>query len=226
MNDYNSKFSIPELSIYAFDDEFVNPTLRSPYSDIDLSFYQTKETLMDTEEYYRFLKNAETLFRNTRDYKYYKSFIMGLGLNRCQVHSNITSDMDGMTIEMHHNMLNLFDIAFVICEHVLNTTKYITTFDLVYLLEKVHKENKVQLVMLSLTPHQLYHNSYLFIHPRMCFGKWWEFLEEYKYGIYVISDKLISYLNQAINEGDSNDYGLLELRDKVKEWSVLNDHVC
>lgn len=223
MNFNDTNVNMP--GIYGFDENFINPTITSPYSELNVSLYQTKETLMDPEDYNRFLKNVETLFRNTRDYKYYKSFLMSIGMNRCQFHSNISSDMDGMTIEMHHNMLSLFDITFIICEHMLNTQKYITEFDLVYLLEKVHKEHKVQLVMLSLTPHQLYHNSYLFVHPKMCFGKWWEFLEEYKYGITTeIANKILSYLNQSINEDCSNDYGLLELRDKIKEWSEYNEY--
>ena len=128
------------------------------------------------------------------------------------------------TIEMHHNMLTIFDIAVIITEHMLNTYGYITTFDLVNLLKKEHKNNRIQLVMLSLTSHQLYHNSQdFFIHPDMCFGNWQSFLEEYHDGITQdIAYKILYYLNRSIDEGESNDNGLLDLREKIYDWSVEN----
>ena len=80
------------------------------------------------------------------------------------------------------------------------------------------------LVMLSLTPHQLYHNNPdFFIHPSMCFGNWMEFLQRYNKGITIeIARKIIYYLEQAIQEGGTNDNNLLTLRDAVKDWSYLN----
>ena len=103
-------------------------------------------------------------------------------------------------LEMHHAILTIFDIALIITEHVLNTTGYITTFDLIHILKWVHKNNMVGIVMLSKTAHQLYHNTNeFFIHPSMVFGKWWEFLSEFRYGITIdIANKLIWYLNTAI----------------------------
>ena len=128
-------------------------------------------------------------------------------------------------LEMHHAILTIFDIALIITEHVLNTTGYITTFDLIHILKWVHKNNMVGIVMLSKTAHQLYHNTNeFFIHPSMVFGKWWEFLSEFRYGITIdVANKLIWYLNTAIEKGQSDDGGLLNLREHIKDWSVYND---
>ena len=49
-----------------------NPTLRSPYAPNDLPFYQTRETLMDVDTFRNFLKNAESRFRASKEYKAYK----------------------------------------------------------------------------------------------------------------------------------------------------------
>lgn len=212
-----SNVNLPGIDVY----NDLNPTLTSPYSSFELSFVQTEDTLMDVEVYKQFLNNAITRFRRSRTYKHYKGFLIDLGMNRCQFHGNITTDM--ATIEMHHNLLTIFDIALIITEHVLKTYGCITTFDLVTLLAQVHKQHKVQLVMLSLTPHQLYHNSDMIIHPDMCFGKWWEFLEEYNRGItFDIANKLIININEALKVGSSDDNSLLELREKIKDWSDLN----
>ena len=209
---------IPDIDTYDND----NPTLISPNAFYELPFYQTRDTLMDVEVYKRFLDNAISRFRSSRTYKNYKSYLYGLGMDKCQFHGNINSEM--ASIEMHHNMLTIFDIALIITEHTLNTVGRITTFDLVNLLKAEHINNRVQLVMLSLTPHQLYHNEPdFFIHPDMCFGNWAEFLEKYKYGITQdVAFKILFYLKRAIEFGSSNDNKLLELRDSVYDWSSLN----
>ena len=216
MNTYNN---IPGIDTQG---GFINPTLTSPNTPFELPFYQTRESLLDVQVYERFLNNAISRFRHSRTYKNHKGYLINLGLDRCQFHGNITNEM--ATIEMHHNMLTIFDIAVIITEHMLNTYGYITTFDLVNLLKKEHKNNRIQLVMLSLTSHQLYHNSQdFFIHPDMCFGNWQSFLEEYHDGITQdIAYKILYYLNRSIDEGESNDNGLLDLREKIYDWSVEN----
>ena len=112
----------PDLSIITSPN---NPVIKSPFVPYQLEFYQTKYSLMDIDRYTSFVKNAVSRFRASRAYKNYKFFLMNLGMDRCQINNNITMDM--ATIEMHHNMLTIFDIAFIITEHIINTTGYIST---------------------------------------------------------------------------------------------------
>lgn len=203
-----------------------NPIISCEGDPMVLQFKQTKESLLNVEDYRAFLENAVSNFRKTRTYKNYKGFLMELGLNRCQVHGNITSEM--ATLEMHHNMLTIFDIAYIITSHVTNTTNSgITTMQLCYLLKKVHKEHKVQLVMLSLTPHQLYHNTdQLSIPPEMCFGDWFTFLQEYQYGISKdIAYKILNYLNEFKDNDFGLNYDILKIRDAIVSWSEYNDRI-
>ena len=51
---------------------------------------------------------------------------MTLGLDHCQFMSNIDAEM--ANVEMHHNVLTIYDIAIIITEHVINTVGYISTF--------------------------------------------------------------------------------------------------
>lgn len=202
--------------------ENMNPGLYSPNSNYSISFYQTKETLMDIDTYRSFLKNCEYRFRRSATYSNYKGFIIGLGMDRCQVHGFIHADMQGVDIEMHHAILTLFDICLLITEHILNTVGFVSTFDVVQKLKEEHKANNIALVMLSKTPHQVYHNnpSEFFIHPNMCFGKWPELIKKYKYGLTQdVAFKLLHYLKKAIEVDGSDDKGLLDLRDNIKEWS-------
>ena len=216
MNSYNP---VPGIETYQ---ENANPVLASPNSSYTISFYQTRDTLMDIDTYRNFLKNCEARFRHSVTYNNYKAHLIDIGLNRCQVHGYITSDMEGVSLEMHHAILTLFDICLLISEHKLNTIGYITTFDIVEALKEEHKENNIALVMLSKTPHQIYHSdpSNFYIHPKMCFGNWPRLIEKYKLGLTQdVAFKLLYYLKKAIETNDTTDNGLLDLREKIKEWS-------
>lgn len=200
-----------------------NPTITSPNACYDLKFYQTRETLMDTEEYSAFLKNAVSNFRHSRTYRHYKEFLYTNGIDHCQFFGNIHKDMVSGKLEMHHSIITIFDIAYIICEHVLNTVGSITTFQLAELIRQEHIEHRIPLCMLSLTPHQLYHNEDdFYISPNMVnLFKWDEFLYKYRYGISQdIAFKILFYLKRAIDEeGLSNDNKLLNLRNNIISWS-------
>jgi hypothetical protein len=206
-------------------DSYNNPTIHSPNCHYVIQFYETKQSLLDIDEYKAFLDNAIARFRHSIAYTNYKGFLYGLGLDRCAFNSNINKDM--AELEMHHNMLNIFDISLIISEHILNTVGYITTFDVVQCLKEEHRNNRIQLVMLTKTPHQLYHhNRDFYIHPDMCFGNWIEFLERYNKGITLeIAYKILFYIKRALKDGVSNDAGLLNIREQILNWSGLNGNV-
>ena len=176
-----------------------NPTISSPFSPFVIQFYQTPESLNNIEDYRIFLKNVESAFRTSREYKAIKSRLLESGMTNCQVHGNLNSEM--VDIEMHHNMLTLFDLAMIITEHLIRTVGKVSTFDVVRLLIDAHNNNEVLLIMLSKTPHQVYHNNPEFFLPfEMCIGEPWKFLEKYKYGITQdIAYKILRYLRQEEN---------------------------
>ena len=214
---------LPGIEVYQ---ERMNPYLTSPNSTYSIGFYQTRDSLLDIDTYRSFLKNCETRFRHSATYSNYKGFLIGIGMDRCQVHGFINAEMEGVSIEMHHAILTLFDICLMISEHILNTVGFVSTFDVVQALKEEHKANNIPLVMLSKTPHQLYHNdsSQFFIHPNMCFGRWPILIEKYKMGLTQdVAFKLLRYLKQAINTEGTTTGDLLVLRDKIKEWSGYND---
>lgn len=198
-----------------------NPVLYSPNNPFVLGFYQTRDTLQDVDLYKNFLNNAISRFRHSRTYKSIKADLIALGLDKCQVHGNIDNDM--ATIEMHHCIITIFDIALMITEHTINTIGYISSFDLVLALAEEHKNHNVPLTMLSKTPHQLYHNTDdLFIPPSMVFGNWYNLLEKYHLGITKeIAFKIIFYLNKAIETGNlAEDNDVLALREKIRSWAI------
>lgn len=196
LNVYNSNI---DYDIISMGED--NPTLRSPSAITDLPFYQTKDTLTDPEQYKAFIKNAEARFRRSREYKTYKAYLMSLGFDHCQIMGNIESE-EGVDIELHHNILTLFDDCILITEHVLNTIGYISSFDLIQLLINEHFSNRIPCCFLSKTAHQMFTNDpEAYIPPDMTWGKWWELLAKYKYGItYDIAIKVNKYISKYQNQ--------------------------
>lgn len=218
---------IPGIQLQ-YDMDF-NPSIHSPNCSWDLQFYATAESFVDIEFYKRFLDNAISRFRTSKTYKNYKSYLMDLGMNRCQILGNIDENM--ADIEMHHNFLTIFDIALMITEHTINTRGYISTFDLVLLLKEEHKNNRIPIVMLTKTVHQLYHNNEDFVIPaQYCFGFWQDLLIRYNKGITRdIAYKCLNFIQksieiQQIGNNPQLAGDILQLRDDIIDWSDLNEY--
>lgn len=188
-----------DYDVVVYDND--NPTISSPHADFDLSFKQTKSTINDPELYRNFLRNAESRFRRSKEYKIFKAALMSKGYDHCQVMGNIESS-DMVDIELHHNILNLFDICILISLHVINVMGSITSFDLIQLLIIEHFDNRIPVTFLATTPHQIYTSDPEgYIPPNMCIGKWWELLDKYRYGItFEIANKVKRYIKKYRNE--------------------------
>lgn len=199
-----------------------NPVIYSRNAPTVLLLNQTKEVFDDVETYKRFIKSAESNFRRSRTYKTIKAKLIALGMDKCQINGNITNEM--ATIEMHHCILSLFDVALLISEHTLNTIGCINTFYLSKKLKQEHKECNVPLVMLTKTSHQLYHNTNeLYILPDMIFGDWYTLLKKYRYGITKeIAYKVINYLTLLQQEKDVDKNDILSIRNDIMDWSNYN----
>jgi hypothetical protein len=184
---------------------------------------QTKESLSDIDTYGKFIHNAISQFRHVgRFYKGYKASLMNMGLNHCAYLHNINSEM--AEIEMNHCILTIFDIALMICEHYLNTYGQVSTFHIVGALREEHRRNRIPIVMMCKTVHQLYHaDDLVYVHPKQIFGKWTELIRDYQNGITPeICTKLLFYIRMALKEEGSNDNDLLMLGEQIKNWSEKN----
>nr|DAN52234.1 MAG TPA: hypothetical protein [Caudoviricetes sp.] len=200
-----------------------NPSIYFQNSDGPLSFYYTRESLNDIDKYKAFISNCINRFRSSRTYKGYKSHLMMMGLNRSQILGNIE---DGMAkIEMHHNFLTIYDITILISQHILNTVGRCTSFDIVSLLSQEHKLNNIPIVMLDETSHQLYHSTPdMYIPVSMTFGKWWELLLKYRYGITLdIAYKVIRYINSCNNNNELTQLEFYNLRSSILSWGEYNE---
>lgn len=195
-----------------------NPTISSDKSEFEIPYKQTEETLLNPQTYNRFIKHIESKFRTSLTYRAYKAYLMEHGLNRCFLQSNITTNH--CTIEMHHHILTLYDIVYMIIQHKIKTQGSVSSFEIIKTLKEEHKNNNIAIVMLTKTNHEVNHNTYgMYIHPDIVIGNWMNLIEKYHKGISPkIANKIIRYIDMS-TRATTTDGNLLKLRNQIINWS-------
>lgn len=196
-----------------------NPSLFDPAQATAIFFAQTRDTLIDTDIYSRFVYSCENNFRRSRFYKAYKCNVMNMGLNRDQNMASITSDMTDL--ELHHNFPTLKQATIMIIEHMLNTKGCVTTFEVVNELKEVHRKNWMAVIILSETQHQIYHSDPSnFISLTQCYGNPFAFIDHYIDGMTLdISFKLLLQLKlEEQHNNKSYSPNMIKVREQILSW--------
>jgi len=155
-----------------------------------------KLTMPESMEYYsnittdkeraKFVKRIERLVRSSLEYRDYIQFLKEhIGLDSCVFFQNVTNGEKGkrgrISIELHHEPLTLFDIVNIVLRKYQEEGLPINDLIIADEVMALHYENKVGLVPLSKTAHEIIHNSTkLFVPINMCYGNYSEFLTEYE----------------------------------------------
>lgn len=159
--------------------EYVN-TIKIPQHDC--MEYVVK--LENDNDKIKFVDKTEKIIRQSLEYSDYIQYLKdNIGLDRCIFFQNIQRQRGShkkITIELHHEPFTLFDIVYtVLCKNIDNGTP-INDLDIADEVMNLHYENKVGLVPLSKTAHQMVHRSdKLFVPVNMCYGNYAAFYAEY-----------------------------------------------
>ena len=184
-----------------------------PYSMI--MYYKDREWFEDPVAYSKFIKACETMVRTSKEYSAFLSWIKNvLGINFCQISSKITAD--DATIEMHHNILTLYDICAVLVNHYIRLGKKVTTMRIANRCIDEHFALRVQVIMACVTYHEGVHNRDIFVNFNQGIGNLAGFIEEYAADFDDdLKYKIWTYLN-ASKANESYDKGLLDLEHVQK----------
>lgn len=191
-------------------------------SSIDsISFYKDREYFSDIVTCNNFVKACEREIRRSQEYSDFVSYIKReIGLDFCQVTSNIYDSDAPNIIEMHHNVFTLFDYTLVVLNSFIEQGRKITTFRIADQVIQEHYDMRVQVVMVSVTNHEAIHNRDLFINLKQGFGNINAFIEKYK--DYLTDDlkyRLWNYIN-ICKSNDSFDNGVLDIPKIEKLISI------
>ena len=201
-------------------DKSILPFIDARNALYTIPYFKDEQYFANLESHQKFIKGVELLVRNSDRYAAYKSYLIGLGLNHCQVLENVENDVD-CNIDMHHGpIFTLFDICCIMVNHFISMNWKISTFRIADAILDEHKLNNVQILMLSSSVHEQVHNRNIFIHPSQAFGNLPRFIHKYAASISPdLREKYNRYLDRAMMT-ESTTYGNLDLNKKLLEVIV------
>lgn len=154
--------------------------------------------MMTDKDKIKFIKTVERIVRSSMEYKQYIAYLRTeIDMTMCSFFTRISNkDSKRVSIEIHHEPFTLFDITQIVLERWLQEGLDINPLLISEEIMKLHYQNKVGLIPVSVTVHQLVHNGKIFIPLQNVYGKYIEFLEEYEP---YISEDLMHTLQQKLN---------------------------
>ena len=188
--------------------EFDNLKIKSNKSIYCESFYFVD--VFDETNLKKFIKSVERTVRSSKEYKRYIENLRTNvhALNYDTIMSNISNT--DTALEFHHYPLSLYEISeILILDHLANKDN-ITSFSIAKEIMEYHFKNKIGLVSLTKTNHELAHDGALFLHKNQIFGKYEEFINEHPNGISMEIRNKIDRLNKMSDANVATDFkGLL-----------------
>lgn len=168
----------------------------------------------------KFVKRIEKIVRSSLEYKDYIAFLKeNVDMTACRFFNNVDGlDNRRIKIEIHHEPLTLYDIVNVVLEKWIVEGIPLNDLFIADEVMRLHYENKVGLIPLSKTVHQLVHDSSDIIIPLpMVYGNYRAFLDEYgefiESGLPEIIEKLerkIALTNSIKNVDVNEAYTVLQ----------------
>lgn len=169
----------------------------------------------------KFIKSTEKIIRTSKEYSDYLSYlVVTQGLNR----DSLMADLDqAVTMEFHHYPFTLFDICSIVLDQMFHDKEKITTFSLARKVLQLHYDNKVGLVKLSKTNHELAHSGDYYIPLTSVFGDVNQFILDF-YNFIPFS--LVETYNRLLEVTDYDNSGLVKptpISKEVKDQYVKPD---
>jgi len=138
--------------------------------------------IMTDKHKVKLIKHIERVVRSSMEYKDYIAYLRKeIDMTMCSFFSGVTNaDVKKVSIEIHHEPFTLFDITQIVLEKWIANQMEINPVLIAEEIMSLHYKNKVGLIPLSITVHELVHDGKLFIPLQHLFGDYVEFLEEYE----------------------------------------------
>lgn len=152
----------------------------------------------------KFIKRTEKIIRSSQEYRDYILFLKEhVNMDRCAFFQNVSSeDAKRVKIEIHHEPFTLYDYVAVVVDKYQAEGLPLNDLSIADEVMELHYNNKVGLIPLSKTIHEVIHNSNKIVIPlNMVYGDYASFLSSPEYESYVedLYDKLETKLEATKN---------------------------
>jgi hypothetical protein len=181
------------------------PTAKSSSSPFSESLYFSDS--FDEASITAFIKSVERMIRTSHEYSQYLGLLKTNydTMNHDDILSNI-SNADA-TIEFHHYPFSLYDIIDTVVSYHLTHDDKFTSYSIADEVMREHFANRIGLVPLTKTNHELAHDGHLFISKTQVFGDYKAFMNKYKDGVSAELIKKIADMEKQSDDGRMTDEG-------------------
>lgn len=169
---------VPVVEKYSKDLRFTTLNLAKPCK-IDRAYCVTSE-----RDKLKLVKEIERIVRGSLEYKQYIKFLKDeIDMNCCTFFNNVVRETGSkVRIEIHHEPFTLFDITLIVCEKFIAEGVDLNPIHIAERVMELHYQNRVGLIPLSGTVHDLVHDGRLLIPLQNVYGDYLAFLaDEYEY---------------------------------------------
>ena len=148
----------------------------------------------------KFIDRVKKIIRTSDEYRDYIKFLKeNMDMDKCIFFQHVQTKKDQrmrVSIEVHHEPFTLEDYVTTMIQKFEDEGQELNDLLIAEEVLELHYANKVGLVPLSKTMHQMVHNSEKLLVPlNMCYGEYSKFLEEYDI---FVDDQLYEKLDKKM----------------------------
>lgn len=196
----------------------VSQILKQKYSMPENMEYNV--VLNTDKDHVKYIKRMEQIIRSSMEYRDYIAYLKEyVNMNHCAFFNNVENAQGSrVRIEIHHEPLTLFDIVKTVLNKHIEESIPLNDLYIADEVMELHYTNKVGLIPLSKSMHQIVHNSNEVIIPlNLIYGDYKSFIEEYND---YLDEDLVDKIERKIN--DTRSFSK-EMADKLSPSYVYID---
>ena len=163
-------------------ENYNNDSLIETRKITEIPSFKFSVSLLTDKDKIKAIKTIEQIVRGSFEYKDYIKFLReNLDMTKCSYFKNVSNkESRKISIEIHHEPFTLYDISQIVLNKYIAEDKDIDLIKISEEVMKLHYKNKVGLLPLSITVHELIHCGKIFVPIQIIKGNFISLLEEYE----------------------------------------------
>lgn len=168
------------------------------------------------------IKFIERQIRNSYEYRNYIKYLKEeLDLTKCALIPSIDTKDINVSLEFHHFPFTLYDLSDIVARSMIDASdKPVSTIEVAEKVMQEHYENKVGLVPLTKTLHEMAHNNSVVIPLDKVNGNYKAFIQEYRQYIPEdLTDQII--IKEEYNNSESaKEFNKSKLKKRIVNYNI------
>lgn len=165
-----------------------------------MEFFENEKAIV------KFIKHAVRYARSAPEYRNYMEYLIeNMDFDSCYFFSKLTLEESKIAgLEIHHYPFTIYDLCEIVTIKKLSKGERLTLFSVAHEVLRLHYQSKVGLVPLTKTLHEMAHDGQLYIPATAIYGKWINFINEYREYLQESHTEKLAKLHQDFLNHDIN----------------------